>query len=218
MLPKSQISTLVDESGNFSNNPVAAGLRYYFSPRARTELRKEIAAQFRRFHESGLRLSHVDGHLHLHIHPVIFKELLRQANVYGAKRVRVPEEDWHQTIGFNGSGYLQVRVQAAMFRALALYMKRSLRNEGFAFADRVYGNLESGNVNESYFLYALDNLRLENNEIYFHPAVYDEGKSLDADERQHVREYQALVSDKVKQRISELNIALGTYYDLERES
>src|SRR5438132_5013442 len=41
-----EIPTLVDREGNFSNNPIAAGLKYFFSPRARRELRNELAAQF----------------------------------------------------------------------------------------------------------------------------------------------------------------------------
>src|SRR5262249_9460026 len=72
VLSPSQIPTVVDKEGNFSDNPVTAGLKYYFSSQARSELRKELAAQFEKFHSTGLPLSHIDGHLHLHVHPVIF--------------------------------------------------------------------------------------------------------------------------------------------------
>src|SRR5713226_3383585 len=35
VLPHSTIPALVDEQGDFSNNPAAAGLKYFFLPRAR---------------------------------------------------------------------------------------------------------------------------------------------------------------------------------------
>src|SRR5262245_41214934 len=35
VLPPAEIPTLVDAAGNFANNSLIAGLKYYFSPRAR---------------------------------------------------------------------------------------------------------------------------------------------------------------------------------------
>src|SRR5215211_6942485 len=57
VLPHKEVPSLVDESGDFSSKAAAAGLKYFFSPRARRELRKEVAAQFEKFHSTGLRLS-----------------------------------------------------------------------------------------------------------------------------------------------------------------
>jgi predicted glycoside hydrolase/deacetylase ChbG (UPF0249 family) len=61
-LPTGQVPSITDEHGNFSSNPVIAGLKYFFSLRARRELRRELEAQFERFKSTGLPLSHVDGH------------------------------------------------------------------------------------------------------------------------------------------------------------
>ena len=76
VLPPAAIPTLVDAAGNFVSNPTKAGLKYYFSPQARSELRQELRAQFDKFAATGLRLSHIDGHLHMHVHPVIFRAAL----------------------------------------------------------------------------------------------------------------------------------------------
>jgi predicted glycoside hydrolase/deacetylase ChbG (UPF0249 family) len=53
----------------------------------------ELAAQFDIFKSTGLPLSHVDGHLHMHIHPVIFRDALELAAKYGARHMRVPVEE-----------------------------------------------------------------------------------------------------------------------------
>src|SRR5262249_32759110 len=60
VLPPAEIPTLVDAGGNFAANSIVAGLKYYFSPQARDELRRELRAQFETFAATGLRLSHID--------------------------------------------------------------------------------------------------------------------------------------------------------------
>ncbi|MFY9610597.1 MAG: hopanoid biosynthesis-associated protein HpnK [Blastocatellia bacterium] len=214
VLPKAEIPSLVDENRNFSNNPATAGLTYFFSPHARRELRKELAAQFAKFHSTGLPLSHIDGHLHLHVHPVIFNAALELGEMYGCRRMRVPEEELRLAIAYDRANSTQKRVHALLFRGLARWMKHKLKARGFTFAQRVYGNLQSGRMSERYFLYALDHLTAETNEIYFHPAVYREGARSD-EERQCALEFEALTSSTVKRRIGELGIKAANYVEIE---
>ncbi len=215
VLSHSEIPTLVDDAGNFSDNPTAAGLKYFFFPRARRELRRELAAQFERYHSTGLRLSHIDGHLHLHVHPVIFNGALELGRKYGCRHMRVPVEERELALEFDRANVVQKSVHTILFGGLARYMKRKLRERGFTFAERVYGNLQSGRMSERYFLYALDNLAADTSEIYFHPAVYVDHKSLNSDECQASLEFEALPSAKVKDRIQTLGINLINYFDLD---
>jgi len=217
VLPPAEIPSLVDGEGNFSNNPTMAGLRYYFSKAARRDLRRELAAQFEKFHSTGLRLSHVDGHLHLHVHPVIFGIAVEMGAKYGARRMRVPVEERRLALGFDRSRRLTKTIHSVMFGGLGRYMKRRLAPGGFVYADRVYGNLQSGRMDERYFMYALDNLTGRTNEIYFHPALYDLERILSADEHQSQIEFEALTSDKVKRQIESLGIKLTNYFDLEAD-
>jgi len=214
VLPHSEIPTLVDREGNFSNNPTAAGLKYYFSPQARRELRKELAAQFEKFHSTGLQLSHIDGHLHLHVHPVIFKAALELGAKCGVRRMRVPAEERQLALEFDRTNLLQKTVHTLLFGGLARYMGKKLRERGFTFPERVYGNLQSGRMSESYFLYALDRLTAETSEIYFHPAVYPGDRLLSADESQCLIEFEALTSKRVKERVQGLGVKLTNYFEL----
>lgn len=215
VLPHSEIPALVDKQGNFSNNSTLAGLKYYFSRRARRELRKEIAAQFEKFHSTGLPLSHIDGHLHLHVHPVIFNAALKLGAKYGARRMRVPAEERELALAFDRTNVLRKTTHAMLFGGLGQYMKRNLRARSFIFPERVYGNLQSGRMSEQYFLYALDNLSAETSEIYFHPAVYADDKLLNDEERQCSIEFEALTSRKVKEKVHELGIKLTNYFETE---
>ena len=214
VLPHSEIPTLVDEEGNFSNNPTAAGLKYFFSPRARRELRTELAAQFEKFHSTGLPLSHIDGHLHLHVHPVIFDAALELGAQYGTRRMRVPDEERRLALQFDSSNVGLKTVHALLFGGLARHMNKKLRARGFSFPERVYGNLQSGRMSERYFLYTLDHLTADTTEIYFHPAVYDDERLLDNDQRQCSIEFEALLSKKVKEKLTQRGISLANYFDL----
>jgi len=215
VLPTSQIPTLVDKQGNFSDNPVAAGLKYYFSPQSRRELGKELEAQFKKFRSTGLPLSHIDGHLHLHVHPVIFNAALELGARYGARHMRVPVEERRLALAFDRANLLQKTIYALLFGGLARYMKKKLNARGFTFPDRVYGNLQSGRMSEEYFLYALEHLSADINEIYFHPAIYDEYRALNGDECQCLIEFEALTSARVRTRIEKLGVKLINYTEID---
>ncbi len=76
-LPHAEIPGLVSADGEFTNNPVAAGMKSFFQRSLRPQLANEIAAQIAKFHATGLVLDHVNGHLNFHLHPTIFWILLQ---------------------------------------------------------------------------------------------------------------------------------------------
>ena len=216
VLPSTEIPTLVDAAGNFAANSVVAGLKYYFSPQARRELHRELSAQFEKFAATGLRLSHIDGHLHMHVHPVVFRAAVELGTRYGVRRMRVPQEEYRLAVNFNRQHASTKALYTLLFGQLARRMQRQLRASGFVYAERVYGNLHSGEMDEQYFLYMLDNLHADTNEIYFHPAVYPADCPLNAAAQQSMREFAALMSPAVRRRVHEFGITLMNYFDLEQ--
>src|SRR5262245_41322349 len=214
VLPPAAIPTLVDATGHFVSNPTRAGLKYYFSPQARRELRQELRAQFDKFAATGLRLSHIDGHLHMHVHPVIFRAALELGLRYGARCMRVPQEEYCLAVNFRRQDTGKKALHTLLFGLLARRMKRQLRGADFVYAERVYGTLHSGQMDEQYFLYTLDNLQATTNEIYFHPAVYPADCPLNAAEQQGMREFAALTSPCICRRAHELGIELVNYLDI----
>ena len=214
-LSHSAIPSLVDEDGNFSNDPTAAGLKYFFSIRARRELRKESRRSLKSFIQQVCLFRTLTGICTCTFIRSSSTTALELGAKYGARRMRVPEEERRLALNFDPQNALGKTIHAVLFGGLARYMKRKLRARGFTFPERVYGNLQSGRMSEQYFLYALDNLRAETNEIYFHPAMYAEDRSLNADEQQCLIEFEALTSARVKQRLNELNVKLTNYFEME---
>ncbi|MDR3378815.1 MAG: ChbG/HpnK family deacetylase, partial [Verrucomicrobiae bacterium] len=91
-LPPAEIPGLVNARGEFSNRPVGVGAAYFFNRRLRSQLRAEIHAQFERFRATGLPLDHVNGHLHLHLHPTVFSILMADQDRLGIRQLRLTRD------------------------------------------------------------------------------------------------------------------------------
>ncbi|WP_392532769.1 hopanoid biosynthesis-associated protein HpnK [Nostoc sp. C117] len=188
VLPPKQIPHLVDSKGNFSDSPLQAGLRYQFHPAAREELHQEIRAQLEKFRDSQLPLSHVDGHLHLHTHPVILRILVDLAQEFDIRVIRLPSEELGMNLKLNTQKLITKLVWAAVFDRLRRYGENLLRYHGIKFADRVYGLLETGNITEEYLLGLIPQIEANFVEIYSHPAVKPDDIELAALLSEQVRE------------------------------
>ena len=214
VLPQSEIPTLVNEKGEFRNDPLAAGFKYYFSRQAQEELQREIAAQFEKFESTGLPFSHIDGHLHMHTHPVVFSAALKLGEHHGVRRMRVPEEELGWALRFKPEQVLRKTIYWFVFYWLARAMKKNLRVKQFSFVEKGYGTLQTGNMNTEYLLYLLRQLRAASNEIHCHPALY-KTTLLSLSEQSHLAEYKALMDPKVIEFLNSSSIQLINYFGLD---
>jgi hopanoid biosynthesis associated protein HpnK len=154
LLPPADIPALVDSGGAFSADLVGAGIKWFFSPAARRDLRKEIRAQFEAFRATGLKLDHVNAHNHMHLHPTVLKMVLDLAQEFGVPAIRLPSEP----------------PQPGLAPWLWLMRKR-IRAAGLRTNDRVVGYHLTGHLTEDRVLSALDKLEDGVSEFYFHPAM-----------------------------------------------
>ncbi len=86
--PLTRGASLVDEHGNFHGKR-ALFLRAVRGKLSLAELEAEITAQIARIHDAHIRISHVDGHKHLHQLPVVRIAVARVLPRFGIERVRV---------------------------------------------------------------------------------------------------------------------------------
>lgn len=170
-LPARNLSTITDADGCFPNNPTRAGLRYFFSARARAEVRAECRAQLERFLATGLPLSHVDGHLNLHMHPVVMDAVLELVAEYAVPAVRLTREDTAAGLALAPRRALAKRREGWIFAMLAARSASALDRAGVRHPDHLFGLHQSGHVDEAYLLGLLPRLRPGVTELYCHPAV-----------------------------------------------
>jgi hypothetical protein len=193
----------VSSRGEFSNSPVGVGMNYFFKRSLREQLRAEIHAQFERFHSTGLPLDHVNGHLHMHLHPVIFKILIEDAEKLGIKRMRLTREPFWMDVPLARGNRLYRSTHAAIYLCLSWLAQSRLHRKNILHTRRVFGLLQNARVDEPYILRLLPILPAGDSELYSHPSL---------DEFEH--ELDALVSPRVKDLVRELGIELVRYQDL----
>jgi hopanoid biosynthesis associated protein HpnK len=210
VLPPAEIPHLVDQEGCFPRSAVRVGLRYALNRTARDELRREINAQFTRFAATGLPLSHVDGHLHMHVHPTVLEMLLPLAARYRARGLRFPRDELWLGLSHDAHHASAKLVWAIAFGLLARHSLGRLSAFGLVATRRVYGLMQSGHMDEAYVLKVLDNLNVASAELYFHPDTRPGNNGLGPNRG----DLQTLLSPAVAQVIRERGLRLTSYPDL----
>ncbi|MFN0108910.1 MAG: hopanoid biosynthesis-associated protein HpnK [Blastocatellia bacterium] len=213
-LPHAEIPHIVNAEGRFTDSSFNAGIKYYFNPAARRELRREMRAQFERFVATGLNFSHVDGHTHLHQHPVIFDELIHLCEEFNVRRVRVVKGEMRLSLSLDRSHLPIKLVWGTVFNLLGRWCERRLAARGFVKPQKVYGLLQSGDMNESYLLGLIERMEATSSEIYAHPLAFDADESAKQENPGGARELQALTSSKLKHAIGAAGFSLATYESL----
>jgi chitin disaccharide deacetylase len=202
-LPPEKIPGLVNARGEFTHSPVGAGMSYFFKRSLREQLLAEIHAQFEKFHATGLKLDHVNGHLHLHLHPVIFGILVADAEQLRITHLRLTRDCLARSRRMS-RGHLFYKVShAAIFEFLSCRAKKVLAAKNIRHAQITFGLLQDSRVNEEYILKLLPELPPGDSELYAHPSL---------DKFKH--EFDALVSPRVRELVNKLGIELIRYQDL----
>jgi chitin disaccharide deacetylase len=202
-LPPEKIPGLISAHGEFSSKPAAVGFHYFFNRSLREQLRTEIHAQFAKFHATGLPLDHVDGHLHLHLHPAIFRILMEDAAQLGIRHMRLTCDCLRRSMHMARGHWFYRVSHAVIFGILSKRVRNQLRSKDIRHAQITFGLLQNHRVDEEYILKLLPELPPGNSELYSHPSL---------DEFKH--EFDALVSPRVKELVKKLGIELIRYQDL----
>ena len=198
-----KIAGLVSAQREFSDDPVTAGFRYFVKRNLREQLRGEIRAQFEKFQATGLPLDHVNGHLHLHLHPTVFGILMEEARGLGIQRMRLTRELFWRDVPLARGRRLYRAMHAAIYVVLAGRARGRFREQKIRHTDKVFGLLQNDRVDEAYVLKLLSALPAGDSELYSHPSL---------DNFKH--EFDALVSPRVKEQVKKLGIQLIRYQDL----
>jgi chitin disaccharide deacetylase len=202
-LPPAEIPGLVNARGEFSNSPVGAGMKYFFHRGLREQLRAEIHAQFEKFHATGLPLDHVNGHLHLHLHPAVFRILMDDAEKLGLRHLRFTRDCLARSNRTTRGRRFYRVTHATIYDWLSRRARGPLRQRGIKHAQITFGLLQDSQVDEEYILKLLPELPPGDSELYSHPSL---------DKFKH--EFDALISPRVKARVKELGVELIRYQDL----
>jgi hopanoid biosynthesis associated protein HpnK len=213
--PPAEIPALVARDGAFRDAPVASGLRFAWTAIARAgraQLRREITAQLDAFAATRIPLAHVDGHLNMHLHPMVLPVLLDLAPRYGIRAVRLLREDVRAALAHDHRHAARKIAEGVAFNALAAWSAPRLRAAGIRVADRVYGMHQTGHIDETYILSVITRLPPGLTELYCHPSL-GVSRALAPYQRSydHAGELAALTSARVRAALRAADIELVSY-------
>jgi chitin disaccharide deacetylase len=214
-LPPEQIPDLVGPDGRFLDNAFRAGVRIYLSARVRAQAEAEIRAQLAAFRDTGLRLDHVDGHRHFHLHPTVQRILVRLAPEFGIAAVRVPQEPFLPIWRASREQPVQRSFACFLLRGRTSAMKRRLGRAGIRFNDAILGLADSGRMRPERVRRLLSNLPDGTTELYVHAATrrWREPDPLPASYEPEA-EYAALIDPEIKAWLGASGAVLATFGDL----
>ncbi len=216
-LPPSAIPGLVDSAGMFRTNPVTVGFRYFFAPGIRAQLEREMCAQLEKYLRTGLPLSHVDGHLNIHVHPTVLGILVRVAARYGIRAVRLPREPLRISLGLDRRERVRKVSESLTFRRLTAFAAPRLDAHGIRYPDQMFGLHQSGHMTEPYLLGVIASLAPGVTEVYSHASLPDsEARRWRPPDYECEGELAALTSPQVRAALGERRIERVTYHTLSR--
>ncbi|MGO9056759.1 MAG: hopanoid biosynthesis-associated protein HpnK [Candidatus Binataceae bacterium] len=216
VLAPARLGALVDARAAFPDSPVKAGLRYFFNRRLRQKLVDECRAQIEAHLQLIGYLNHINGHLNIHVHPVILDILVGLAVEYRVPCLRLPREPVLTTLRLSSDNGGRKLVESVIFRSLSARARRMMVRHGIRSGDWLFGLHQNGHMTERYLHGLL--ARLPDNcvtELYFHPAS-DAGAQPPNPAAQ--REVELLTSPHLRDLLARHDIRLTTYGKLASDS
>lgn len=203
----SAIPSLVDSDGRFYRGHADFLLKYISGAISLDEVYLEWKAQLKRACETGINITNLSSHEHIHMLPKVLDILIKLAREYDIPAVRYPHADHSRS-----------RCSAkAICKEMALSifggnMGRAIRSSGMRTPEHFLGFLDSGNITEKVLLDMLANLKDGTTELVCHPGFlgpevldrYTFHKNAEA-------ELFALTSPHVKKLAEEKEISLVSY-------
>jgi predicted glycoside hydrolase/deacetylase ChbG (UPF0249 family) len=136
------------------------------------EIEAEAVAQIRRIQSSGITVSHIDSHKHVHAFPRVLAPLLRAARQCGVRCVRNPFEPWWSLKATRPAGTVR-RMQVHVMRTQGRAFSRLTREHDMITADGSMGLLATGVLDDSVLRSLLRAMPPGTWELVCHPGYSD---------------------------------------------
>lgn len=209
-----KIPSLVDRDGRLFKQHPQFLARFLQGQIKLSEVRAELTAQMEKVIDSGLAITHVDSHQHLHVLPGIIDIVLDITAKYNINAVRIPAVPLRFTGGYPyevsqliGRSGLLLLAKMAMHKA---------KKRGFHTPDHFFGIVAGGSMREECLLNVIKDLPNGVSEIMVHPG--DDDITLHADcgwSHHYQEELTAVSSHQVAKLLKEHKITLMSFKDIE---
>ena len=185
------------------------------------DLEVEVRSQIEKALTAGVRISHVDGHKHVHVLPQVFQTVCRIASDYGIKFIR-------STLEKTSGVYSLVKRSTGSHQVVKQYFFGKALSAGFVLAnsvnghtalqtpDRFYGITQTGFLDIRAFADIVNGLEDGISEIMCHPGYVDDDLRRTPTRLlfQRERELELLTGREVRELLTQRGVSLISYKDL----
>ena len=169
VLGREVLPTVVDEKGRFPRTSGEFFRRAVLGRINWGEVEREIAAQIACFQKTGLRLSHINSHQHLHMFPPVFRIVRRLTRGMDNVWIRNPAGPWRKSPGVRmGRWAQQLGLNLTCLSARILHSTPLPQ-----MPDGMYGFEVSGRLTRSALEQILRKIPDGLYELICHPGEYD---------------------------------------------
>jgi len=212
VLPASEVPSLTWDGGLFTQDYLKLLKRDMQGKIIADDVYREWDAQIQTVLETGLPVTHVDGHQHLHMWNRYFPIALTLCKKYGIRCMRVPDEN--VTFGFRPSNAFRAAARSGL-SLMARGHRKMLKEMHIITNDHFYGMLYGGHFTEERMGVCMDHLEDGVTEFMCHPSA--DMAAIEAKWHWGYRgeeELRALLSPKLKNKLKEKGVTLISYRDL----
>lgn len=209
LLNPERIPTLVNSEGKFFPHAQKFFKNYLLGKFSKDDIQLELEAQINKVINSGIKISHIDGHQHLHVLKDVFDITVKLALKYDIPVIRIP---------FEKIKPYMFSQKVSLTRILSLkvlnFISNKKRNKKFLYADGLAGFIFGGNLNKENLLKLLYELPKSGvYEIMCHPGYNDSASPYSHWNYNWDSELKALTDPDILKFMNERNIELINFRD-----
>src|SRR5262245_3608979 len=218
----STIPSLADSSGFLYKHPFKLAAALFQERVLVNDLEREIRAQIEKAVDSGLWITHIDGHKHVHVMPAIFGIIWRVAPDYEILAVRSARERIPRLLPMlarNTASWRQILKQcfAAKLISASSFMSQPRKSHvGLVSPRRFYGIAQTGFLDLAAFSDIVQAMESGTHELMCHPGFVDDDLNMTPTRllTQREQELKLITGSEVRRVLEQASVTLISYRDL----
>jgi predicted glycoside hydrolase/deacetylase ChbG (UPF0249 family) len=217
--PTSEVKGILNSAGQLEGGPETLLFRIAGRTLPLNEVEREWNAQIETIVETGIQLTHLDGHKHVQMLPGLFEIALKLAKKYKIRALRISHEASKLRTALSSGGdhqtgvILKQGVQARGLKLLARDAREMADRAGIATTDYFCGIAQTGVLTHCGVENFLRSLPDGTTELMCHPGYADEDLKKSGTRLQESRkgELEILTDPAIRKLVASLGIRLINY-------
>jgi predicted glycoside hydrolase/deacetylase ChbG (UPF0249 family) len=207
------LSCLTGPDGNFLGKAAAHRLLMMVDdPALKSEIARECALQIERLRDTGVGVTHVDGHQHVHVFPSALRIVADAAGGRGIRRMRIPDETVPSADETVPAELLE---EARRFAALGREARKVLAGTGILSSDHFRGLALKGRLDLEGLLKLIETLPGGITELMVHPGRVPAETPFSAfSSPDRERELEALLDPRFRLALDRAGVVLVSFREI----